>query len=461
MKPQIIINRVLRFLRVDLWLLDSDDYSYWVGRSIKIAQSGYLCWLRYNESRSAVRAWSLTAISIFSLVPVLAFAFSIAKGFGVYDNLQADVIEPLIMNWLELDQLPELSLAITQLLSFIEQTDLRSLGMVGFVTVAYSVIRLMSAIEESLNDIWGAGVSRTFVRKVSDYLSVSIIVPMLLLLGATGVTAFHIDEMIHSMSEWGWVGAFLIRLVIIFVIWLGFTLIYMVMPNISISPKAAFYGGIVGGSLWLLVHQAHITLQVGIAGYNALYAGFSAFPIFMIWVYASWVSLLLGAVFASAQQNLDAHRQNIIRSSLLFCDRERLCLMLLLRLARQYDEDGPLYNKSELVDALDTTPAGIDVSVADLAKANLVSLTNEGQVLLSRDPGRIMLVDVVEAVMERREIQDIDSVPPDLKEVLYIYKDFYKGVRNLSLNQSLQSLAQQAPLPEVLEDSAEAKLQHI
>ena len=230
------------------------------------------------------------------MVPVITFAFSISKGFGLYENLHTDVIEPILMTWLELERLPELSEAFSQLISFIETTDLRSLGLVGFITVAYSVIRLMSAVEESLNDIWGAPSARSFVRKVSDYLSVSLVVPILLLVGATGSTAFHLDDAIAAMEAWGWFGALLVRFGVLVVVWLGFMVIYMIMPNISIQPRAAAYGGVVGGSLWLLVHQAHVSLQVGVANYNALYAGFSAFPIFMIWVYASWVSLLLGAV---------------------------------------------------------------------------------------------------------------------------------------------------------------------
>ena len=444
--PQHLVQRAIQFLKTDLWLLEPQDHSLWVGRGIRIAQAGYLCWLRYNESRSAVRAWSLTAITIFSMVPVMAFAFSIAKGFGLYENLHTDVIEPILMTWLELEQLPELSEAFSQLISFIETTDLRSLGLVGFITVAYSVIRLMSAVEESLNDIWGAPSARSFVRKVSDYLSVSLVVPILLLVGATGSTAFHLDDAIAAMEAWGWFGALLVRFGVLVVVWLGFMVIYMIMPNISIQPRAAAYGGVVGGSLWLLVHQAHVSLQVGVANYNALYAGFSAFPIFMIWVYASWVSLLLGAVFASAQQNLDAHRQDIIRSSLLFCDRERLCLRILLRLARRYNSGKPLYTKDELEDELGSTHAAIDVAVADLERAALVAQSHQDEVVLIRSPDHIELVDVIEAVMARRVMGDMDNYAPDVQEVIKIYQRFYGAVRTLPSNLNLSTLADQ-PVP--------------
>ena len=297
----------------------------WVGRSIHVVHPD-LCWLRYNESRSAVRAWSLTAISIFSLVPILAFGFSISKGFGLYENLQSDVVEPLLVNWLELEQLPELSNAFSELMTFIDATDLSSLGLVGFVTVAYSVIRLMSAVEESLNDIWGAPSARSFVRKVSDYLSVSMIIPVLLLVAATGSAAFHLDEAILTMESWGDLGTYMIRFGILMIVWLGFGLIYLVMPNISIKPTAAFYGGVVGGSLWLFVHQAHVSLCR--CANTMPHAGLPVFShLYDLGLRVMGFVLGLCSLCPAESRRASAKSHTF---DLVFLHRERLCLDLLV-----------------------------------------------------------------------------------------------------------------------------------
>ena len=173
---QEFLQHTITFLQKDIWLLDTDieeeKPNPWRLRGLWFSRIFYLTYRRFQQARCVIRASSLTTVTVISVVPVLAFAFAIGKGFGFHGNLQADLIEPTLGRWLGMENAPELKKAVDQLFLFVENTDLSRLGTLGFITVAYSVLRLLSSVEESFNDLWQIRSARTVARKVSDYLSV-------------------------------------------------------------------------------------------------------------------------------------------------------------------------------------------------------------------------------------------------------------------------------------------------
>ena len=151
-----IVKDLLRFSLTELWLLDVNEYSGWKRFGIRIARDLTISILRYRESKSDVQSAALTSITLLSLVPMLAFGFTIAKSMGYYRRLQLEVIEPAMNDWLGMSDAPELRSALEQMLTFVENTDFSSLGVIGLITILYAVIRLLSAVEVSLDDLWQA-----------------------------------------------------------------------------------------------------------------------------------------------------------------------------------------------------------------------------------------------------------------------------------------------------------------
>ena len=151
-----IVKDLLRFSLTELWLLDVNEYRGWKRFGIRIARDLTISILRYRESESDVQSAALTSITLLSLVPMLAFGFTIAKSMGYYRRLQLEVIEPAMNDWLGMSDAPELRSALEQMLTFVENTDFSSLGVIGLITILYAVIRLLSAVEASLNDLWQA-----------------------------------------------------------------------------------------------------------------------------------------------------------------------------------------------------------------------------------------------------------------------------------------------------------------
>ena len=144
------IERLRQFLSHDIWV----QMSLVGSRKIHMIQILYLSSLRFIRVRCSVCASSLTTVTMISIVPVLAFFFSIAKGFGGYQKLHSEVIVPSIDQWFGSSDAPELRKAIDYLLFFVEKTDLSSLGFVGLITISYALLRLLGSVEATFNDLW-------------------------------------------------------------------------------------------------------------------------------------------------------------------------------------------------------------------------------------------------------------------------------------------------------------------
>ena len=399
----LLIQQTKLFLQKDIWLLDpsEDKTDQWKQRGLWFSRISYLTYRRFKQARCLIRASSLTTVTIISIVPVLAFIFSVSKGFGFHDHLRYQIIEPTLNESMGMDNAPDLKSAVDQIFVFVDNTDLSNLGMLGFVTIIYAVLRLLSSVEESFNALWQVPSGRTFARKVSDYLSVVLIVPFVLFLTATLSTALKLGPFIEWVADslsLGMLATWGLQLALLPIVWVAFGIMYRLMPNTHIKFRSSLYGGIFGGTIWIVIHYIHIYLQLGVANYNALYAGFSAFPIFIVWILFSWTAILLGAAFAAAAQNEDLYREQVIRDNLRYRDREWLILRFTAVLSRYFLEDKGAVSYKEIHHQLNECQVVIQAIAADLRAANIVEETKEGKYVLTRSPTRLRVLDVIDCL---------------------------------------------------------------
>ena len=155
-------------------------------QAYRAARIAYLTARGFRDHRASTRASGLTYVTVLSIVPLLAMGFSVAKGFRAYDRLRADVVEPFLDRTFGAGSPDgtgsELRSAIDEVFGFVERTDFGSLGAIGLLVLVWTVIKLLSAVEHTLNDIWGVKRARTLARKFADYLSLVIVVPLLLVM---------------------------------------------------------------------------------------------------------------------------------------------------------------------------------------------------------------------------------------------------------------------------------------
>lgn len=306
-------------------------------------------WQSFNENQCLLRASALTFATALSIVPLLAVAFSISKGFGFQNT-------PYIRDFL-------LSISagreeiVENIITYIDQTNVGTLGVVGIAFLLFTVFTLLSSIEQSFNTIWAVSQERTLARKFSDYLSVVLVCPLLVIAAfsfSASLQSTTLVQMILAYSVFSYIYlAFLNYLPILLVI-LALFFIYKLVPNDRISNKGCLLGAVIAGILWHLGQKTFISYQVGVTKYNAIYGSFAQLPLFLIWLYISWVIVLLGAEIGAS---LEKSRRSPIKGNSLeefgLELKEKLALGIMLLVVKDFEAGkGPVRAK-ELAQRLD------------------------------------------------------------------------------------------------------------
>ena len=300
------ITKFLAFLRVDIWRIRLADLPF--GKSFLLRQLRIilLAIRSYDEDRCLLRASSLTFYTLLSIVPIVAMFFGVAKGFGFERTLEKELI----------DKFPGQEEILGQVINFanslLEQTRGGLIAGIGLLVLFWSVLKVLGHIEMAFNDIWEIKEDRSWGRKFSDYLSIMIIAPILILMSGS-VTVFITTRVTQFTQEFALLGvlspliSFLLKLIPYVLIWIVFTVLYLIMPNTRVKFKAGFLGGVVAGTLYQLAQGLYISFQIGAARYNAIYGSFAALPLFLLWLQISWWIVLFGAELSFANQNVDTY----------------------------------------------------------------------------------------------------------------------------------------------------------
>jgi membrane protein len=174
------------------------------------------------------------------------------------------------------------------------------------------VIKVLSNIEKSFNDIWGVKEGRGLGRKISDYLSIMLICPFLLIMSSS-LTVFitsQVTLITQKIALLGYVSGvifFFMKFLPYVVVWVVFSFIYKFMPNTRVSFKASILAGVIAGTLYQIVQWIYIFFQIGVAKYNAIYGSFAALPLFLVWLQVSWLVVLFGAEISFAVDNEETY----------------------------------------------------------------------------------------------------------------------------------------------------------
>jgi membrane protein len=259
-----------------------------------------------TQDRGALRASALTFYSMLSVVPVLAMIFGIAKGFGFEKGLERTILQAA-------EGQEEVALRIISFSqALLENVKGGLVAGIGLLILFYSIIMILSHIENALNDIWGIKKGRSLGRKISDYLSM-ILIGTVLFIMSSSLTVFvssGVEAVVEKITFLQFVrpGIFLLLQLLPYVaLWVLFSFMYVVLPNTKIRLKSGILGGIVAGTLYHIFQWGYISLQIGVAKYNAVYGSFAALPLFFIWLRYSWLIVLFGAEISFGHQNVETY----------------------------------------------------------------------------------------------------------------------------------------------------------
>ena len=272
-----------------------------------------------------LRAMSLVYTTLLSIVPLLAVSFSVLKGFGVHNT-----IEPLLYNLLS--PLGPNGVEITEkIISFVENVKVGVLGSVGFALLIYTVVSLMQKIESAFNYVWRIDHLRSLSQRFSNYLSVILIGPVLIF-SAVGFTAtvlnMEVAQRLVAIAPFGTLMLYGSKLVPYVLVSLAFTLIYIFIPNTRVRFTAALAGGVIAGVLWKITGWGFAAFIASSSKYAAIYSSFAILILLLIWMYLSWLILLVGSQIAFFVQ----YPKYMTRTRLKFFLSNRVREMMALQL---------------------------------------------------------------------------------------------------------------------------------
>jgi len=345
-----------------------------------------------------IRAMSLAYTTLLSLVPLMAFSFAILKGLGARSDLRFILREFLRPLGSAANQLTE------AVLDFVANVRGDVLGAIGLGFLTYTVVSTIHQVETSFNFVWRVDRPRSFARRFSEYLSVMVVAPILLavaleLLSSAEHNAFAL--WLAAIAPVAWILNILGRLVPYVIVTIVFTAMYAYIPNTRVDIKPAVTGGLTAGVIWALVGQAFTAFIVYSSRMVAIYTGFAIVLTTLIWVYLSWLILLIGAQLAFYVQFPQYLRYGQEPVGLTISAREQAGLSVMYLIGRDYRAGNTYWSADKLAGELDIPGTALAPVLASLQIAGLIVPTAKEQFLPARDPEGIELAAIIDAVRTR------------------------------------------------------------
>jgi membrane protein len=336
----------------------------------------------FNNHNDTLWASALTYTFSLSLIPILAVALSAVKGL-----IGTDVIKPVIEQYLAIKS-PELT---NRILLYVGHINAATLGAVGGATLLVTVLLTLSTIERALNTIFNVPQERSWIRKFTDYLSMTFTMPVLLAAAVSLKASFATH--LPRLPGLGWLAATL-------PIWIGFSFLYLFFPNRRVRWGYAALGGFVAAILLEIGQWGYITFQVSAGRYQAIYGALAAVPILLTWIYIAWTIILVGAELAAAAQGTEPGFSINYRSPAFA--RAAILLVVFRAAERALSRKAPACTIDSLAAELDTPVATLRPILDQLQEAGIMielsnnSIASRSGLFLARDSSELTMAEVFE-----------------------------------------------------------------
>lgn len=326
-------------------------------------------------------AAAMTYSTLLALVPFLVLTFAILSGFPAFDAARQRMTE-LFFDIL----VPEVSAEVEMYLSEFT-ANASNLTAVGVVALAITAIFLLSSIEFTLNSVWRVKRQRPIGVRILIYWTILTLGPLLL-----GASFALTSDAIGNLLGWGLEGAvpeepslaasaFNNAIALIARI-LAFTLLFILVPARPVRFRDAAIGGVFSGIAFELLRWAFNSFLTAGSTYETMYGAVAIFPIFLVWLYASWTVIILGAVFAASFPDWWKTNETLAPTELSPADRLAIAVALLAALLRQSHNGGAL-TEATLHDVVPLQ--GRDDVLEQLKAQDLVVMTENDELCLARD----------------------------------------------------------------------------
>ncbi|MDL2257406.1 YihY/virulence factor BrkB family protein [Bacteroidales bacterium OttesenSCG-928-I14] len=337
------LKQFWKFITEDIWRISSSEVSKKRHQGYSVLKVIYISIRRFQEDNLSRTASALTYSTFLSVIPLLAVLVSIAKGFGFQS-----IVESQLFQYFP-GQQEVFEKAIELIGSYMQYTKGGVFFGFGLILLLYTVYNLISNIENAFNNIWQVSKSRSFGRKVTDYFSVIVLMPVFLVC-TSGVSIFMSTafETLNEYEVFTPIYELLITVLPVIFVILFFTLLYKFLPNTTVKFKHAFFAGIVAGIGFMTFQYLYVNGQIWVSKYNAIYGTFAFVPLLLLWMQLSWTICLIGAEIAYAGQNVknfdfDSDSKNISRRYLDF-----FTLIITSIIVKRFEKGEPAMTAGEI-----------------------------------------------------------------------------------------------------------------
>ena len=295
------LQRIREFIQYDLWR-QSDVAVHNTKKRIwyRILQTIILFVRGFKDKALNVRANSLSFSLLFAFVPMVAGVFAVARGFGFEELLKEELstgflaeanVAHVILEWVE---------------RYLETTRGGLFLGIGLIVLVWAVYAFFNMLERSFNTIWNVKQSRSFGRRLTNYMVVLLLVPIMIIL-TSGISIFLNSTQVLApvLQAIEPIRRIVLRTIPFVVSSVVFTWIFIAIPNTKVRFVSAVIPGFVVGALFQVVQAFSVYLVVLFARMSLVYGAFSAIPLILIWLHITCWLLLIGAELAFAIQNND------------------------------------------------------------------------------------------------------------------------------------------------------------
>lgn len=399
------------FPKIDIWGPRLQDVSRTKAFFLKSLRILLLTLKGFHNDNCSLRASALTLYSLISVVPVMAMAFGIAKGFGFEKMLQKQLLE----------NIPGQEEGLLYIIDFarklLENTRGGVVAGIGVVVLFWSVIKVLGNIESSFNHIWKVEESRSFERKFSDYLSITLIAPILVIMSSS-VSVYITTQVMVITKKAELLEMFSpfifgsLRLLPYGLIWILFSFMYIFMPNTKVRFFSGVVAGVIAGTIYQLVQVGYIYFQVKIANYNAIYGSFAALPFFILWLQLSWFVVLLGAEISFYYQHGEVYRSKRRYECITPAIKKLLALRIVHLVVMNFLKGEKPLASSQIANLLELPLPLIRQLLAELVKGGIVSgVSGKEPEKLTYQPARAVDLLTVKSIIDALEQQGEDDIP--------------------------------------------------
>lgn len=333
-----------------------------------------------------IKSMAITYQTVFAMVPALALLLAISKGFGLQDIVQNELYT----------YFPSQSKAIATALKFVDsylaEASSGIIVGIGIIVLLWTLISLLSNIEDAFNNIWDIRNNRNLIQKVRDYIAIFLLIPVLMIL-SSGISIF-MSSTILAVVPFSFMTPFvnvLLELIPVVLCWAAFTLCFWLIPNTKVVFKYAAISGVICAVAFEVLQLLFLGGQLYVSKYNAIYGSFSFAMLLLIWLQLSWLLLLSGCGLTYAMQNIFSYNffDNITSVSEDYYRKVLLIMTAVIYRRFHRGMTAPTRNSLSLTYGL---PISLVSSIADrLITSGLVqtSQSNDG----NEDPGLIPTTD--------------------------------------------------------------------